>query len=84
LLWSGWVDTSSPRRRWRVVTVGELLEAVFSVGSASKLYHSTPRGEQLIVRQSPASKAVKTEAELSTVLEAVTRQPVKTQQTEKI
>jgi CDGSH-type Zn-finger protein len=36
------------------------------------------------VRQSPASKNVNTEAEESTVLEAITKwQPVKTQQTEK-
>jgi hypothetical protein len=37
------------------------------------------------VRQSPASKSVNTEAEGATVLEAVTRrQPVETEQTEKI
>jgi anti-sigma factor RsiW len=37
-----------------------------------------------VVRQSPASKDAKTEAEEATVLEAVTRrQPVKIQQTEK-
>jgi hypothetical protein len=36
------------------------------------------------VRQSPASKDVNTEAEGTTMLEAVTKQqPVKTQQTEK-
>jgi hypothetical protein len=34
--------------------------------------------EQLVVRKSPASKAVNTEADGSTSLETVTRQPVKT------
>jgi hypothetical protein len=39
---------------------------------------------ELVVRQSPASKDVNTEAEEATVLEAITRrQPVKIQQTEK-
>jgi hypothetical protein len=37
----------------------------------------------LIVRQSPASKDVSTKAEEATSSEAVIRQPVKTQQTEK-
>jgi hypothetical protein len=40
---------------------------------------------ELVVRESPASNDVNTEAEEVTALEAVTRQqPVKTQQTEKI
>jgi hypothetical protein len=39
---------------------------------------------ELVVRQSPASKNMNTEAEEATALEAVTRrQPVKIQQTEK-
>jgi hypothetical protein len=39
---------------------------------------------ELVVRQSPASKNVNTEAEKATALEDVTRQqPVKTQQTKK-
>jgi hypothetical protein len=39
---------------------------------------------ELILRQSPASKDVNTEAEKATALEAVTRRrPVKLQQTEK-
>jgi hypothetical protein len=38
---------------------------------------------ELIVRKSPGSKNVNTEAEESTTLEAVTRQPMKTQQTER-
>jgi hypothetical protein len=39
---------------------------------------------ELVVRQSPASKNVNTEAEEATTLEDVTRrQPVKIQQTEK-
>jgi hypothetical protein len=38
---------------------------------------------ELVVRESLASKDVKTEAEEVTVLEAVIRQPVKRQQTEK-
>jgi hypothetical protein len=38
---------------------------------------------ELVVRQSPASKDVNTETEEVTVWEAVTRQPVKTRQTEK-
>jgi hypothetical protein len=36
-----------------------------------------------LVRQFPASKDMKTEGEDATALEAVTRQPVRTQQTEK-
>jgi hypothetical protein len=39
---------------------------------------------ELVVRQSPSGKDVNTEAEEATALEAVIRQPVKTQQTEKI
>jgi glutaredoxin len=40
--------------------------------------------EELVVRQSPASEDVNTEAEEATALEAVTRrQPVKLQQSEK-
>jgi hypothetical protein len=38
---------------------------------------------KLVVRQSQASMNVNTKAEEATALEAVTRQPVKTQQTEK-
>jgi hypothetical protein len=38
---------------------------------------------ELVVRQSPAIQDVNTEAEVSTELEAVTRQPLKTQQSEK-
>jgi hypothetical protein len=39
---------------------------------------------EFIMKKSPTSKDVNTEAEEATALEAVTRQPVKTQQTEKI
>jgi hypothetical protein len=39
---------------------------------------------ELVVRESAASKYLNTEAEDSTGLEAVPRQPVMTQQTEKI
>jgi hypothetical protein len=43
-----------------------------------------PPAWELVVRESPASKDVNTEAEEATTLEAVTRrQPVKIQQTEK-
>jgi hypothetical protein len=38
---------------------------------------------ELLVNQSPAINDVNTEAEGATALEAVTRQPVKTQQSEK-
>jgi hypothetical protein len=38
---------------------------------------------ELVVKQSMASKDVNTEVEEATSLEAVTRQPMKTQQTEK-
>jgi hypothetical protein len=42
------------------------------------------RSSERVVRQSPASKDLNTEAEEATALEAVTkRQPVKIQQTEK-
>jgi hypothetical protein len=42
---------------------------------------SVRRNPELVVRQSPVSKNVNTEAEEATVLEAVIRQPVKTQHT---
>jgi hypothetical protein len=43
-----------------------------------------PQACELVVRQSPASKDVSTEAEEATALESVTRrQPVKIQQPEK-
>jgi hypothetical protein len=37
---------------------------------------------EIVVRQSPASEDVNTEAEVSTALEAITRQSMKTQQVE--
>jgi hypothetical protein len=51
-----------------------------------RLRHSLEEAEELelLVRQSPGSEDVNTEAEEATALEAVTRrQPVKIQQTEK-
>jgi hypothetical protein len=39
---------------------------------------------ELAVKQLPASKGMNTEAEGAMALEAITRQPVKTQKTEKI
>jgi hypothetical protein len=60
------------------------------MGLDTKTYWLTDRQSQcdfdlsLVVRQSPASKGVNTEAEEAMALEAVTRrQPVKIQQTEK-
>jgi hypothetical protein len=46
-------------------------------------FKSLRNNAELVVRESPASKDVNMEAERTTVLEAVTRQPVKAQQTEK-
>jgi hypothetical protein len=60
-----------------VRTVGGWYEVAASQGGSHM-------GNELLVRQSPASKDVNTEAEEATALEAVTRrQPVKLQQTEK-
>jgi hypothetical protein len=54
------------------------------VGSLSWCYNQDKSTVKLLVRQSPASKYVNTEAEEATALEAVTRrQPVKIQQAEK-
>jgi hypothetical protein len=62
----------------------ELLQAVFFMWSVPRCYNRDKCRVQLVVRQSPASKDVNTEAEEATVLEAVTRKRlVKKQQTEK-
>jgi hypothetical protein len=54
------------------------------VRSAPRYYKQEWHRVSLVVRQSPASKDVNTEAEGATALEAVTRQRlVKTKQTEK-
>jgi hypothetical protein len=75
-------------------TMEELLEAVFSERSVPRIYNekqlrlregleTAVRGVG-VMRQSPASKNVSTEAEEATALEAVIRrQPVKIYQTEK-
>jgi hypothetical protein len=47
-------------------------------------FKSLRTNAELVVRQSPASKDVNTEAVEAMALEAVIRQPMKTQQTEKI
>jgi aminoglycoside phosphotransferase (APT) family kinase protein len=52
-------------------------------GGASIVVKSLRSNAELIVRQSPVSNDVKKEAKEATALEAVTRQPVKTQQVEK-
>jgi hypothetical protein len=63
------------KRQVRKVRVGVRRRPVWGLVSWSN---------ERIVRQSPASKDVKTEAEEATALEAVTRrQPVKIQQAEK-
>jgi hypothetical protein len=46
-------------------------------------FKSLRSNAELVVKLSPASKDVNTEAEEAMALEAVTRQPVKTQQIEK-
>jgi hypothetical protein len=56
---------------------------VFSVRPVPRCYKQDNWSNELVVGQSPASKDVNTEAEGSTVLKAVTRQPVKIQQTQK-
>jgi hypothetical protein len=52
-------------------------------GGAPYCCKSLHSNAKLVVRKSPTSKDVNMEAEGSTALEAVIRQPVKTQQTEK-
>jgi hypothetical protein len=56
---------------------------VFSVRSMPRCYKHDSRSNELGVKYATASKYVNTEAEKSTGLEAVTRQPAKTQQAEK-
>jgi hypothetical protein len=55
---------------------------VFSLRFVPRCYKQDNWSNELVVGQSPASKDVNMEAQGSTVLEAVTRQPVKIQQTE--
>ena len=57
---------------------------MFSIRSVTRCCKQDKSRVQLVLRQSAASKDVNTEAEGSTALGAVTRQPMKTQQTEKI
>jgi hypothetical protein len=52
-------------------------------GGAPVVVKSLSSKSELVVRQPPASKVVNTEAEEATLLEAVTRQPVKKHQSEK-
>jgi hypothetical protein len=64
----------------RDVTIDVLLGEMFSVRSAPRRYKQDKFKFYLIVKGSPASKDVNTEAEEATVLEAVTRrQTVKIQ-----
>jgi hypothetical protein len=71
-------------RQLRDATIEELLGEVFPVRSVSRCYKQVKVTVWLVVRQSPASKDVNTEAERSMCLKTVTRQRlVKTQQTEK-
>jgi hypothetical protein len=71
-------------RQLRDATIEELLGEVFSVRSVMSSYKHDNSRIQSVVKQSPASKDVKTEVEGSTALEAVTLQRlVKTRQTEK-
>jgi hypothetical protein len=50
-------------------------------GGTTHCFKPLRSNAELVVRQSSVSKDVNTEAEQATALEAVTRQPVKTQQT---
>jgi hypothetical protein len=54
--------------------IEELLGEVFSMRSVMRFYKQDNSRIYLIMRQSPASKDVNTEAEESTALEAVIRQ----------
>jgi hypothetical protein len=67
----------------RDATTEELLGDMFSMMSVPRCFKQEKYRVQLVVRQSPASKDVNTEAEGSTVLEAFTKQLMKTQQNEK-
>jgi hypothetical protein len=69
-------------RQLRDATIEELLGALFSVRSVRWCYKQDKSRFYLVVRHSPASKDVNTEAEESRALEAVTSQRlVKTHQT---
>jgi hypothetical protein len=78
------VFSTRPVRQLRDATAEELLEAVFSMRSVPRCYKQDRYGVYLVVRQSPVSKDVNTEAEETAALETVTRQRlVKTSQNEK-
>jgi hypothetical protein len=91
--WSNWevVFSMQPLQKLRDATREELLEEVSSMWSVPRLYNEEQlwyervlRQQELVVRQSPASKDMNMKAEEATALEAITRwQPVKTQKTEK-
>jgi hypothetical protein len=71
-------------RQLRDATIEELLGEAFPAPSVQRCYKQDKFKVWLVVRESPASKGVNTEAEESTALETITRQrPVKTQQTGK-
>jgi hypothetical protein len=71
-------------RKLRDATIDELLGEALSVPSLPRCYKQDKSRVWSVVRESPVSKGVNTEAEGSTALEAVTRQGmVKPQQTEK-
>jgi hypothetical protein len=58
---------------------------VFSVWFVPRCYKQNKPRIEIVLRQSPVSKGVNTEAEETTALEAVTRrQPVKIEQAEKV
>jgi hypothetical protein len=65
------------------LTVGRNLSLTLTF-SYERVLRRQLEEQELVVRQSPTSKDVNTEAEYATALKAVTRrQPVKTQQAEK-
>jgi hypothetical protein len=60
------------------------IEKQLSLESLERVYRQTDHSKsEAVVRQSLTSKDMNTEAEEATALEAITRQLVKTQQTEK-
>jgi hypothetical protein len=72
------------QRREETIRVEELLKPEFSVRPVQRCYKQDKSGIQLVVRQSPASKDVNTDAEEAMAMKAVTRrQPVETQQIER-